>query len=149
MLAESAVLAMLVGVAVGTITTQLVRPPTGLVIGMPDGASLTTKLMLAIGAGLYEELLFRVLVVGALAWIGIKGLGWKKSVAGTVAVVVGALLFAGFHYIGPGSDRFELYSFVFRSIGGVFFSALFLVRGFGITAWTHALYDILVMVVQA
>jgi hypothetical protein len=149
MVAESVVLAMVVGVAVGTLTTQLVRPPTALAIGMPDGAALTTKLMLAIGAGLYEELLFRVLLVGALAWIGIKALGWRRSIAFTVAAVVGALLFAGFHYIGPGSDRLELYSFVFRTLGGLFFSALFLVRGFGITAWTHALYDILVMVVQA
>jgi hypothetical protein len=38
---------------------------------------------------------------------------------------------------------------VFRTIGGLFFSALYVLRGFGITAWTHALYDILVLVVRA
>jgi len=149
MLAEAAVLALIVGVAVGTLTTQLVRPPTGLAIGMPDGVGLSTKLMLAIGAGLYEELLFRVLLVGALALIGHKAFGWRPAVAGGIAAGVGALAFAAFHYIGPGSDHLELYSFVFRTLGGLFFSALFLLRGFGITAWTHGLYDILVLVVQA
>jgi hypothetical protein len=66
-----------------------------------------------------------------------------------VAVVSGALLFSLFHYIGPGGDRLQLYSFVYRTIGGLFFSALYVVRGFGITAWTHALYDVLVLVVRA
>jgi hypothetical protein len=149
MLAESCLLALLVGVTVGTITTQLVQPPAPLAIGMPDGAPLHTKLMLAIGAGLYEELLFRVLLVGALALLAHKVLGWRPMAAGTAAVVIGALAFAAFHYVGPAADPLQLYSFVFRTIGGLFFSALFLLRGFGIAAWTHALYDILVMVLQA
>jgi len=62
-------------------------------------------------------------------------------VAGAWAAVLGALLFSVFHYIGPYGDAFQLYSFVFRAIAGLVFSALFLARGFGITAWTHALYD--------
>lgn len=148
MFAESALLAFVAGFTIGTLTAQLVHPPT-LVIGLPDAAGLSTRLMLAIGAGLYEELLFRVLLVGALAWLGRSVFKWKVSVAAAVAVVLGALLFAAFHYIGPGGDELQLYSFVFRAIGGLFFSALYVVRGFGITAWTHALYDILVMVVRA
>ncbi len=31
-------------------------------------------------------------------------------------------------------------------IAGVLFSGLYLLRGFGITAWTHALYDVLLAV---
>jgi len=148
MLAEASVLALLVGVAVGSLTNQLVRPPTGLMIGLPEGAGLSTRLMLAIGAGLYEELLFRVLLVGALALLARKVFVLRPVVAGSVAAIIGALAFAAFHYIGAGADRLELYSFVFRTLGGLFFSALFLLRGFGIAAWTHALYDILVMVVK-
>ena len=30
-------------------------------------------------------------------------------------------------------------------IAGIFFSALYLLRGFGITAWTHALYDVFLL----
>ena len=146
MLAESTLLAFVAGFTIGTLTAQLVQPPH-LAIGLPDGAALSTRLMLAIGAGLYEELLFRVLLVGAIAALGLHAFGWKPNVAAGVAVVTGALFFAAFHYVGPGGDAFQLYSFVFRTIGGLFFSALYVLRGFGITAWTHALYDILVMVV--
>jgi membrane protease YdiL (CAAX protease family) len=105
--------------------------------------------MLAVGAGLYEELLFRVLLVGALVWLGRRVFHWKTPVAAAVAVGAGALLFSTFHYVGPGGDHFQLYSFVFRFLGGLFFSGLYVLRGFGITAWTHALYDVLVMVVRA
>lgn len=146
MLVESTLLAFVAGITIGTLTAQLVQPPH-LAIGLPDGAALSTRLMLAIGAGLYEELLFRVLLVGAIAAIGLHAFGWKPSAAAGVAVVTGALLFAAFHYVGPGGDQLQLYSFVFRAIGGLFFSALYVLRGFGITAWTHALYDILVLVV--
>jgi len=82
-----------------------------------------------------------VLLVGTIAWAGRRLLGWRPLVAGAWAAVLGALLFSLFHYIGPYGDRLELYSFVFRAIAGLVFSALFLARGFGITAWTHALYD--------
>jgi hypothetical protein len=56
--------------------------------------------------------------------------------------MVGALLFSAFHYIGPYGDPFALGSFIFRLIAGVLFSAMYLLRGFGITAWSHALYDV-------
>ena len=72
-------------------------------------------------------------------------LGWQPGVAGTVAVLVGATVFSLFHYVGPFGDRFGTYSFLFRALMGVFFSALYLTRGFGITAWTHALYDVFVV----
>ena len=57
-------------------------------------------------------------------------------------MVFGALVFSAFHYIGPYGDALELGSFTFRAVAGVLFSSLYLLRGFGITAWTHALYDV-------
>ena len=68
--------------------------------------------------------------------------------AGVTATILGAAIFSAFHYIGPYGDRLEVYSFVFRMIAGVFFSALYLVRGFGITAWTHALYDVSLLIMH-
>jgi hypothetical protein len=59
--------------------------------------------------------------------------------------VGGALLFSAFHYVGAYGDRWELQSFTFRFVGGLAFSALYLLRGFGITAWTHALYDVFLL----
>jgi hypothetical protein len=61
------------------------------------------------------------------------------------AALGGALIFSAFHYVGAYADPFSLQSFVFRALAGLFFSALFLLRGFGITAWTHALYDVMVL----
>ncbi|MCA9768844.1 MAG: CPBP family intramembrane metalloprotease [Gemmatimonadetes bacterium] len=142
MLAESAVLALLVGIVVGRLTSALLSH----LILAPQVASLGlgTQLMLSLGAGIYEELLFRVILVGALAAAGRHLLGWSARAAGTAACVIGALVFSAFHYIGPLGDPFTLASFTFRALAGLVFSALYLVRGFGITAWTHALYDVFV-----
>ena len=59
-----------------------------------------------------------------------------------VAVVLSALIFSAFHYIGPFGDILALPSFLFRAIGGLLFSLIYVLRGFGIVAWTHALYDV-------
>jgi hypothetical protein len=140
MLAEAAVLAVSIGIIVSAITSQLVRP-TAMLQQSVEQMPTSTKLMLSLGAGLYEELLFRVLLVGSLAWAGKRVLGLRPLVAGIWAALIGALIFSAFHYVGPYGDRLTAYSFVFRTIAGLTFSALFLLRGFGITAWTHALYD--------
>src|SRR5438270_681042 len=71
------------------------------------------------------------------AFIAVAG----RNGAGVFATLVGALIFSAFHYIGPFGDPFRLTSFTFRALSGVAFSALYLLRGFGITAWTHSLYD--------
>ena len=149
MLGESAVLALLLGIVVGTITTRLLGGLGALSAqgGAPlDQMGAGTKLMLSLGAGLYEELLFRVLLVGGLAF-GIRKLtGATRLQAGIVSAVIGALIFSAFHYIGEYGDPLELASFTYRAIAGLVFSGMYLLRGFGITAWTHALYDVYVMV---
>jgi hypothetical protein len=115
-------------------------------LGPIAGAPTATKVMLALGAGVYEELVFRVLLVSAIALIARRVLHWRPVIAGAVSVVVSATIFAAFHYIGPYGDPLRLDSFVFRLIGGLAFSLLYVTRGFGITAWTHALYDLMVLV---
>ena len=148
MLAESVVYALLFGLVVGTLTGLLLGGlVTGRAMALVAGQvqatlSLPTKLMISLGAGIYEELLFRVLLVGALAWSGRRLLGWGPRGAGVMATLVGALVFSAFHYIGPYGDPISLPSFTFRALAGLVFSAMYLLRGFGITAWTHALYDV-------
>lgn len=141
MLAESAVLAVLIGVVIGRATTAVLRY---LALAPTQGLDLPSQLMISLGAGIYEELLFRVILVGTLAELGKRALGWTPRTAGIVACVVGALLFSAFHYIGAYGDHFEAASFIFRFLAGLTFSALYLLRGFGITAWSHALYDVFV-----
>ncbi len=145
MFVEAAVLAVAFGLVVGTATAQLLAHLRPLAAGPIDGLDGPTKLMLALGAGLYEELVFRVLLVGALAAGGRVVLGLSRGASGVAAAIIGALAFSAFHYVGPYGEPLQLQSFVFRAISGVAFSALYLTRGFGITAWTHALYDIGVM----
>jgi membrane protease YdiL (CAAX protease family) len=110
-----------------------------------EGVPWPSALMISLGAGLYEELVFRVLLVSGLLLGARFVFGWRRATAATFAVVVGALIFSAFHYIGPYGDALELPSFLFRAIAGVAFSALYVTRGFGITAWTHALYDVFVL----
>jgi len=145
MLAESIALAAIFGIVIGTITMKLLGSLHMLAIAGPGGPiasmSWVTRLMLSLGAGLYEELLFRVLLVSALAAGARTLFGFGTKGAGVFATLVGAFIFSAFHYIGPFGDPFRLTSFTFRAISGVAFSALYLLRGFGITAWTHSLYD--------
>jgi len=150
MLLESVMYALVFGLVVGTLTGLLLgglvtAPGPALTLAQgrgPAALGLPTRLMISLGAGIYEELLFRVLLVGFLAWFGRRLLGWNAGAAGVMATIVGALIFSAFHYIGPYGDTLELPSFTFRALAGVAFSALYLLRGFGITAWTHALYDV-------
>jgi len=146
MLAEATAYALGLGVVTGLLTGLLLHPPLWLVARLSgsegSGVGIATQLMISLGAGIYEELLFRVLLVGALAWVGRRGFGWTAGIAGAFATLVGALVFSAFHYVGPYGDRLELASFTFRSIAGLLLSGMYLLRGFGITAWTHALYDV-------
>jgi hypothetical protein len=145
MMAESIVLALAFGVVVASITTRVLAPFAAMVQAPMQQLDTPTQLMVSLGAGLYEELLFRVLLVGAIAALGTRVLGWQQLTAGIVAVGVGAFIFSAFHYVGPFGDPLEAGSFTFRLIAGIFFSALFVTRGFGITAWTHALYDVFLL----
>ncbi|MGH7535495.1 MAG: CPBP family glutamic-type intramembrane protease, partial [Gemmatimonadales bacterium] len=144
---ESVGLALSLGVVAGTLAGLLlglgtVLPAGSAALSPPADLGLGTQLMISLGAGIYEELLFRVVLVGALAWLAQRAFGWGAVAGGLFATVLGALIFAGFHYIGPYGDRLELASFTFRAVAGLLFSGLYLLRGFGITAWTHALYDV-------
>lgn len=114
------------------------------------GASgLVARLIGFLGAGVYEELLFRLILLGAAAWVVRRW--WADGRTATVAAVLAASgIFALAHYVGPygeavlWQDFGFWYGVVFRFLAGVFFSALFIGRGFGIAAGAHAGYDILV-----
>lgn len=146
MLAESVAWAVVLGGLVSWLTGLLLHPPLAQVAGGdPAALSLEAQLVVSLGAGLYEELLFRVLLVGGLAAGGLA-LGWKRPVAIGVAVVLSAVIFSAFHYVGPLGDTWSIDSFTFRAVAGLVLSGLYVARGFGIVAWSHALYDVLVSV---
>ncbi len=101
-----------------------------------------------LGAGIYEELLFRLILLSLLAW-GLRRTGVAPRVSTLLAVLASSLLFAAAHHFGQYGEEFVRSRFLFRSLAGVFFSAVFIYRGFGIAAGSHAAYDVLVSVFYA
>mgnify|MGYP001257860701 CR=1 FL=1 len=108
------------------------------------GLTKFQQLALSLGAGLYEELVFRVLLVYGLiivlGWLGFNK-GWKQA----AAMIIAALLFSAVHYVGSFGDQFTLSSFMFRFLFGLALNGLLIYRGFGIAAWTHSMYDVIVV----
>jgi membrane protease YdiL (CAAX protease family) len=148
MFVESAVYAVLVGVVVNlmikaTGISHLLMVPASTTAEQPG---LVTKLVMSVGAGLYEELAFRLFLMGGLFAAMHKIGGLHRVLSAVVAVVVSSLVFSAVHHVGNMGEAFTMSAFVFRFFAGVVFASLYQVRGFAIAAWTHALYDVWVMV---
>lgn len=114
-----------------------------------DLSGAAAELIGFFGAGIYEELLFRLILLSLVAW-AMRRLGATPRASTVAATLATSFLFAAAHYIGPYGDPVQLvrfafwFGFLFRFLAGVFFSALFVYRGFGVAAGAHAGYDILV-----
>jgi len=106
-----------------------------------------TMIVLSLGAGIYEELVFRLVGLILLHMLLIDLLRLPKVWGYLAMVVITSLAFAQYHYWG--GEPFAWRSFVFRTIAGAYFAVLFLFRGFGVTAFTHACYDILLVLAGA
>lgn len=144
MLLESLVYAALFGFVVAALTAAVLGGGAGLAAtqGQPrEALPIAAQLVVSLGAGIYEELVFRVLLVSGLVGLATL-LGWPRPVGLAIAIVGSAVIFSAFHYVGPLGDTFRLVSFTFRAVAGLVLSGLYTTRGFGITAWTHALYDV-------
>lgn len=118
------------------------------VVGVPLGISieidpLVTRIITFVGAGIYEEILFRLILFSGLAWL-LQLSAMPRWGAITAAAVVSSLLFAAAHHVGPLGEKMDSYVFLFRMMAGVYFAVLFQFRGFGIAAGAHACYDVLV-----
>ncbi len=114
---------------------------------IPGSRSVGQELVLSLGAGIYEELLFRlILVTGLFALLRLLPISNRAQYI--IAAIIGAFLFSLAHYVGALGYEFTLSSFVFRFLMGLALNALFLFRGFGIAAMTHALYDVIVTLMR-
>ena len=113
-----------------------------------DGLGPGDHLALALGAGIYEELVFRV----AVFWIvrrlllGFRGEAaaaprpWARTLA---AVGITSLLFALAHHLGP--EPFSLGAMAFRTFAALFLTSLYAWRGLGVATCAHVAYDIFVV----
>ncbi|MGM0577595.1 MAG: CPBP family glutamic-type intramembrane protease [Myxococcota bacterium] len=99
--------------------------------------------VIAAGAGLHEEIVFRLLLLPLVALVGERLLAMPRPIAWTVAVVASSLAFAGAHHLT--GEPWDEFAFTYRTLAGVFFSGVFLLRGFAVAAWAHAAYDLHVL----
>ncbi|PKK91696.1 MAG: hypothetical protein CVV64_03265 [Candidatus Wallbacteria bacterium HGW-Wallbacteria-1] len=107
--------------------------------------SFSQEFTVMLGAGLYEELVFRVLLIAMVRWMvntSFSIRGWESSL---YAVIVSSLIFSGFHHVGSFGEPFTWSAFIFRALAGGVLALMYILRGFGITAYSHAIYDLLVL----
>ncbi|HUO07430.1 MAG TPA: CPBP family intramembrane glutamic endopeptidase [Phycisphaerae bacterium] len=102
-----------------------------------------TEAVLSIGAGIYEELLFRLVAIIILNIILVDIFDLKASTAIPIIILTSAILFAAYHYLG--AEHFNPATFAFRSAMGVYLAGIFIYRGFGIAVGTHTTYDLIVV----
>jgi len=96
-----------------------------------------------LGAGLYEEALFRLALI-PLLFRSTRLILVPPLAACTFAVTASSLIFSLAHHAGVPGEAFTWFAFIFRWLAGVFFAWVFVVRGFGIAVGTHTAYDLLV-----
>jgi Type II CAAX prenyl endopeptidase Rce1-like len=147
MILESCVLAVaLVGVSrlidLGFSFLDQNAPPVLSVVTSPGRMTLA-PLIGYLGAGVYEEALFRLVLVPILFAL-LRLLQTPQILASALAVTGSGLLFSLAHHAGTPGEAFTWFAFVFRWMAGVFFAWVFVIRGFGIAVGTHTAYDILV-----
>lgn len=100
------------------------------------------SLILLVTASIYEELIFRLLLIYLIKLLLVDVMDRDKSVSTLAAVLVSGVLFAAYHY--AGTEQFLWRTFIFRSIAGVTLGTIYVMRGFGITVGTHAFYNVAV-----
>jgi hypothetical protein len=148
MLAESVLFAfglVLVGELHGRLAGgEAASVPSPLAISRETAALAVTFL----GAGLYEEVLFRLMLL-PLLYAALRLARLTPAWAGGLAVLLSGVAFAAAHHIEFPHEAVPAAVFVFRAAAGVFFAGLFYWRGFGIAVGTHATYDLLVGIVLA
>ena len=116
---------------------------------MPDSISQLSpfgKIAISIGAGLYEEMIFRMILLSLLHTVFVDLLRMPERWGIGVAIGISAVLFALYHPLKTGAGVLDFRRAAFFLLAGVYFGVLYVVRGFGIAVATHAMYDIAVVV---
>ncbi|MHC5009389.1 MAG: CPBP family glutamic-type intramembrane protease [Planctomycetota bacterium] len=153
MLAEGLLYGAVLGAVAKVLASHL---PLGRMVPLaaPDGAWIhglrdnVQRLGLAVGAGIFEELVFRGLVLVAILWLLRHALGTDRLSAAFVALFASAWIFSSYHHWGAGGEPYDQAVFAFRFWAGIALGTLFLTRGLGIAAFAHGFYDALVLVAR-
>jgi hypothetical protein len=98
-----------------------------------------------LGAGIYEEALFRLALYSGLLWL-LRRMEMPKIVAVLLSATASATLFSAAHHVGPYGQPFDNYLFLFRLAAGLYFAFLYQYRGFGVAVGAHACYNLMVSI---
>ena len=141
---ESTVYALLMGTVIVLVMQQIpgLLENAGASTASPRSFSLAERVLLSLGAGFHEELVFRLCLFGGLFAFAKKYT--DPAPAAAIAVLVSSALFSCAHYLG--TEPFHIVSFTYRFLAGALFCALFWFRGFAVAVYTHTIYDIYVLV---
>jgi len=138
-LLEAGLFALLLGPVVGSMVE---------VVGLAAHRGQPTTLegvLLSLGAGAYEELLFRFLILAGLYSALAKACRLPRVAAFLVALLLSSAAFALYHNLGVSGEPLEPVPLLFRFLAGILLGALFAWRGLALCAWLHALYDVLLV----
>jgi hypothetical protein len=152
---EGAAYAMAMGAASSWVVGKLFAGRHAPVVSGP-----VAGVVMSLGAGFYEELAFRVILFGLGAKVLVRVFAGQRVtfvrdappprpaaiLVMSIWAVAGAALFSGMHYVGPLGDSFDVRSFVARAVLGLALTLVYSTRGFAAAVWTHALYDVWVLV---
>ncbi len=105
------------------------------------GSELLHEILLGIAAGIYEEIVFRLILLGSILLIFRKVWLTRPFFHAVTASAISAAIFAIFHY--PAFVAVTWDSFIFRLVAGWLLGMIFVYRGLAVTVYTHAFYDIL------
>jgi membrane protease YdiL (CAAX protease family) len=148
-LIESAIYALTMGsLIVFVMTKGLGISPRLAGGGLIASQGFGTRFVMSLGAGVYEEAVFRLGIMTGIVVLLEKVAGLGRWVAVAIALAVSAVLFSAMHHIPPYGDPLHLGVFLFRVLAGVCFGLIFWFRGFAVAVYTHALYDIYVLLVR-
>lgn len=117
--------------------------PTANVANVTVRTPAAAQLVTYLGAGIYEEVLFRLGLFSVACFL-LRAVLFPKPLAILLAGVGAALVFAAAHHVGPSGEEMVPAKFLFRAAAGLFFTALYVARGFGVAVGAHAAYDVLV-----
>lgn len=111
--------------------------------------SIISWLLLSLGAGIYEELVFRLIAIAVFHMILVDLLALPKVHGAVGAVVLSAAAFAVVHFTGGNGREFTLGRFLFYFVAGVYLAAVYVLRGFGIVVGVHAVFDVIIVSLNA
>lgn len=103
---------------------------------------LLDRIALGIGAGIYEELVFRLVLISLVMMIGVDLLRLSRTSVAVAAIALSSLAFAAHHHQPIGMEPFNITPFFFRTIAGVYLATIFWYRGYGSAAGCHAAYNL-------